>query len=218
MGVSSINTAHSGPSLTNSISVVISGSSGESATLSVEERSQLVSKTRSIADSLGKKDFPITIGCLAGCTRDIMSQIEAGHKSGANYALVLVPSIFHWAMTNKAILDFFHEVADRSPLPIVIYNFPNLLSGLDVNSDMLAELGAHPNICAAKLTCGGIAKVTRVAGQFAPEDFAAISGMSDWIVPALSVGGSGCISGLANLFPKVRFSLHRSLFPWLNSL
>jgi 4-hydroxy-2-oxoglutarate aldolase len=133
-----------------------------------------------------------------------MAQITAGQESGADYALVLVPSIFHWAMNDKAIVDFFQEVADSSPLPIVIYNFPNLLSGLDVNSDMLAELGAHPNICAVKLTCGGIAKVTRVASQFAPSQFGAISGMSDWIVPALSVGGIGCISGLANLFPKVR--------------
>ncbi|KAI1612749.1 hypothetical protein EDD37DRAFT_678968 [Exophiala viscosa] len=188
--------------------IVIAGSSGEAATLTMDERSQLVSRTRSIAKAQGKDKFPVTIGCIAGCTRDIMSQITAGHRSGADYALVLVPSIFHWAMTKKAVVAFFQEVADRSPVPILIYNFPNLLSGLDVDSDMLAELGSHPNICGVKLTCGGIAKVTRIAEQFRPQEFVALSGMSDWIVPALSVGGAGCISGLANLFPKTLVAIY----------
>lgn len=171
--------------------------------MTLEERSQLVRLTREIARQNGRADLPITVGCYAGCTRDVLSQIQAGHQNGADFALVLVPAVFHWAMSKRAIIEFFQETANRSPLPIIIYNFPNLLSGLDVDSDMLAELGQHPNICAVKLTCGGIAKVTRVSARFSPGEFTTVSGVSDWIVPALSVGASGCISGLANLFPRV---------------
>lgn len=68
---------------------------------------------------------------------------------------------------------------------------------------MLATLGKHPNIVGVKLTCGGIAKVARVRATFEPEEFSALAGQSDWLVPALSVGGTGVITGVANLYPKV---------------
>ncbi|KAK2756190.1 hypothetical protein FQN54_005598 [Arachnomyces sp. PD_36] len=188
--------------------IVLAGSSGESATLTLEERGQLVKKTREIARAHGKDNFTITMGCLAGSTRDILTQIETGHRNGADFALVLVPAVFHWAMHQKAIVDFFQETADRSPIPIVIYNFPGLLSGLDVNSDMLQTLSAHENISAVKLTCGNVGKMTRVGANNPPSQFAAVCGQSDWIVAALTSGGTGCISGVANLFPRVLVEIY----------
>ena len=68
---------------------------------------------------------------------------------------------------------------------------------------MLETLGKHPNIVGVKLTCGGIAKVARVRNRFEPEQFSALAGQSDWLTPALAVGGTGVITGIANLFPKV---------------
>lgn len=168
------------------------------------EKGLLVKKARELANAQGKTDFPITLGILAGCTRDILAQIEEGHKNGADFALVLVPAVFHWSMTSDAVVEFFQEVGDRSPLPIVIYNFPNLLSGIDVDSFMLETLGAHPNIYAIKLTCGSIGKATRVAAQFGPTEFVSVSGMSDWLVAAFTAGSTGCISGVANIFPRAR--------------
>lgn len=184
--------------------VVLAGSSGESATLTTDEKNQLIKKTREIAIANRRYNFPITVGCLAGCTRDILSQIEASHQSGADYALVLVPGVFHWAMTQKAIIDFFQEAADRSPIPIIIYNFPGIVSGLDCNSDMLDTLSDHPNICGVKLTCGGVGKITRIAAKSSHSEFAAVCGQSDWLVAAMVSGAAGCISGVANTFPKVR--------------
>ncbi len=69
---------------------------------------------------------------------------------------------------------------------------------------MLETLGAHPNIVGVKLTCGGIAKVARVRSVFEPESFCALAGQSDWLLPAVSVGGTGAITGLANIYPRVR--------------
>ena len=183
---------------------MVAGSSGESATLSREEKGELVKRTRDIAKANGRGDLPITIGCLADSTRDVVDQTVTGHQNGADFALVLVPRFFHWSMTKKAIVDFFQEVADRSPIPIIIYNFPNLLSGLDVDSEMLDTLSAHPNICGVKLTCGNISKMTRVAATISPSKFVAVAGQSDLIVAALAAGGAGSISGVVNLFPKVR--------------
>lgn len=107
-------------------------------------------------------------------------------------------------MTQKAIVDFFQETADRSPIPIIIYNFPGIVSGLDCNSDMLDTLSDHPNICGVKLTCGGVGKITRIAAKSSPGEFAAVCGQSDWLVAAMVSGAAGCISGVANIFPKVR--------------
>lgn len=188
--------------------IVVAGSSGESATLSLAERGQLVKKTREIADRNGRTDLAVTVGCLAGSTRDILDQVTEGHRNGADFALVLVPSVFHWSMTKPAIVDFFTEVSDRSPIPIAIYNFPNLLSGLDVDCDMLETLGKHENMAAVKLTCGNISKMTRVSTLFEPSEFAAVSGQSDLLVAALAAGGAGCISGVVNLFPRVLVEIY----------
>lgn len=144
-----------------------------------EEKADLVRVLRSTAISKGCPQLPLTVGCTGGCTRDVIDDTAAMHGAGADYALVLVPSYFHFAMTQDAIVAFFQEVAGASPLPLVIYNFPGVVAGLDVNSEMLETLGKHPNIVAVKLTCGGIAKVARVAAIFPPESFAALAGQSD---------------------------------------
>lgn len=186
------------------IIVVVAGSSGESCALTVAEKGEFVKRTRAVAKANGNPDLPITIGCLGGSTRAILEQCVTGHKNGADFALVLIPSTFHWSMTKKAIVDFFQDIGNKSPIPIIIYNFPNLLSGLDCDSEMLETLSAHPNICGVKLTCGNISKMTRVAALNPPSQFAAVSGQSDLIVSALAGGGAGTISGVVNLFPKVR--------------
>jgi 4-hydroxy-2-oxoglutarate aldolase len=67
----------------------------------------------------------------------------------------------------------------------------------------MAALGKHKNIVGTKLTCGGIGKAVRIAGEFAPEDFCFLAGFTDWLFPALCVGGAGAISGFANLCPRV---------------
>jgi hypothetical protein len=76
---------------------------------------------------------------------------------------------------------------------------------------MLDILGKHKNIVAVKLTCGGIAKVARISAAFEKSEFVALAGQSDWLVPALSVGGVGTITGVANLYPKVCNHVQKTL-------
>lgn len=190
--------------------IVIAGTNREAATLTPDEKSRLVSLTRSTAQKLGRPNLPITCGTFGGCTQAIIEDTKLAAKAGADYALVLVPSYFHFALNSAAITEFFQEVAEASPIPIVIYNFPGVAAGLSVNSEMLETLGEHPNISAVKLTCWTIASVTRTAAKFAKAmdgnaAFVALVGQSDWLVPSLSVGGAGSITGLANLYSKVCF-------------
>ncbi|CAM1502716.1 Fc.00g074920.m01.CDS01 [Cosmosporella sp. VM-42] len=188
--------------------IVIAGTNGEAVTLTSEEKSQLLRTTREIAVRVGRPDVPITMGTSGHSTRDVIAETRLAKEAGADYALVLVPSYFHFAMTQDAIIAFFEELADASPLPVLIYNFPSVVAGLDVNSEMLERLGRHPNIIGVKLTCGGIAKVARVTARFKPEEFSALAGQSDWLVPALSVGSTGVITGVANLYPKACMQIY----------
>lgn len=68
---------------------------------------------------------------------------------------------------------------------------------------MFAKLGSHENIVGVKLTCGGIAKVARIKAQYEPAQFAAIAGQSDWLLPGMSVGAIGSVTGVGNLYPRV---------------
>lgn len=189
---------------------MLAGTAGEATALTSLEKIQLVQMARTIAQRLGRADISIILGCSAGCTRDVIDRTVEAKAAGADAALVLVPSYFHFAMVPAAIVAFFEEVADASPIPIIIYSYPGVVAGLDVDSDMLNILGQHKNIVGVKLTCGGIAKVARIAAAFDTSDFCALAGQSDWLVPALSVGGTGCITGVANLYPKVSISVMRT--------
>jgi len=67
---------------------------------------------------------------------------------------------------------------------------------------VLATLAAHPNIVGVKLTCGNAGKVTRLTQEFTHEQFGVYGGSSDWLIPCLIGGGSGCVTGIGNVFPK----------------
>ncbi|CAI7643457.1 hypothetical protein N7533_003123 [Penicillium manginii] len=186
--------------------IVIAGTNGEAATLTPAEKSKLVSLTRATAQKLDRPSLPITCGTFGGSTQAIIEDTKLAADAGADYALVLVPSYFHFALDAVAIVGFFEEVASASPIPVMIYNFPGVAAGLNVTSEMLETLGEHPNIVAVKLTCGTIASVARSVAKFGRAvdnpKFVALAGQSDWLVPCLSIGGAGSVTGLANLYPK----------------
>ena len=110
--------------------IVIAGTNGEAATLSSDEKAQLIQTARKTAQRLGRGDIPLTVGGVAGCTRDAIRQTKEAKEAGANYYLALVPSYFHFAMNQDAIVAYFQELADASPIPLVLYNFPGVVAGL----------------------------------------------------------------------------------------
>jgi dihydrodipicolinate synthase/N-acetylneuraminate lyase len=130
--------------------IVLAGTNGEAITLSRTEKSELVRATREAARDLGATNLPISLGTSGTSTRDVLDDCTAAKEAGADFALVLVPSFFHFAMTKDAICEFFEEVADASPVPVVIYNFPGVAAGLNVDSTMLDRLAKHTNIVGVK--------------------------------------------------------------------
>jgi dihydrodipicolinate synthase/N-acetylneuraminate lyase len=93
-------------------------------------------------------------------------------------------------------------VADESPLPLIIYNFPGVTQGTDLSSDVLLKLAKHPNIVGVKLTCGNVGKMCRMVPELNRDEFAVFSGLVDCLVPSMRAGASGAIAGLCNVVPK----------------
>lgn len=130
--------------------IVLAGTNGEAMTLTRTEKSALVKLTKKLTTD-AKSNLTITLGTSGTSTRDVLDDCDAAHQAGAQFVLVLVPAFFHFAMTQDAICEFFEEVANYSPVPVLIYNFPGVASGLNVDSTMIERLAKHSNIVGVKV-------------------------------------------------------------------
>ncbi|KAI1370858.1 hypothetical protein F4677DRAFT_457524 [Hypoxylon crocopeplum] len=190
--------------------LVIQGSNGEAPHLLHSERQQVISAARSILKEQGRDDAAIIAGCGAPSTRETIQLCLEAKEAGADYALVLSPSYWPQAMGQPVIKKFFTDVANASPIPILIYNFPGVTSGIDINSDTIVELAvASPDkIVGCKLTCGNLGKLHRVAhDKRIHTPFATFAGKSDFFLHGLVGGSNGVIAAAANLVPKVHVRL-----------
>ncbi|KAI9043566.1 dihydrodipicolinate synthase family protein [Aspergillus affinis] len=131
-------------------------------------------------------------GISGQSTNESIRLAQSTWEAGADYGLLLPPNYWPKAVSTDIIADFYRKVADATPLPIVIYSFPAVCNGINMNSDLLAEQTEHPNIVGVKLTCGNTGKVTRLTNRYSHDQFAVYAGSSDWLIPCLSGGGSGC--------------------------
>ncbi|KAJ5359214.1 uncharacterized protein N7496_011627 [Penicillium cataractarum] len=182
--------------------LVLAGTTAEAVLLSAEERKELVTVTRKAAVDSGRPHFPVVAGISGQSTVESIRLAEDALSAGADFGLLLPPSYWAKAVTKEAILGFYHDVADATALPIVIYSFPAMCNGIDLNSDTLSELAQHPNIVGVKLTCGNAGKVTRLTQEYTHGQFGVFAGSSDWLLPCLAGNGGGCVTGIANVFPK----------------
>ncbi|KAF4471066.1 hypothetical protein FALBO_2024 [Fusarium albosuccineum] len=144
-------------------------------------------------------------------TREIIQYCQEAWEVGGDYGLVLPPSYYAtlFAPASETILESSTAVAGKSLIPLIIYNFPGAVGGMDLFSGIIVTLAAHPTIVGVKLTCGNTGKLTRVAAATrklsiynpAQPEFLAIAGPADFLIPSLSGGGHGILAGLANIAP-----------------
>lgn len=180
--------------------LVVLGTNAETFLLSQSERKDLLTLARSAVGP----SFPIIAGVSGHSTSQVLDYITDAYEAGSNYALVLPPAYFGKQTTPDVVKSFFLRVASRSPLPIILYNFPAVCNGLDLDSDTIAALAhAHPNIVGVKLTCGSVAKIARLSATFSPSRFAVFGGQSDFLLGGLVAGSAGCIAAFGNIFPRL---------------
>lgn len=191
--------------------VATQGSNGEAVHLTQAERKLVTSATRHALDENGFGHLPIIVGCGSQSTRETLQLCRDAYEAGGDCALVLPPSYYAplFAPAAETIINYFTAVADRSPIPIILYNFPPAAGGLDLSSDVIIRLARHPNIVGVKLTCGNLGKLNRIATTTRAHvegtdqrEFLVFAGSADSLVQSLAGRGHGVIGGLANMAPR----------------
>jgi 4-hydroxy-2-oxoglutarate aldolase len=135
-------------------------------------------------------------------TRGTCARCRAAGEAGADAAVVLPPFAFPTQMSSAALQTHFLAVAEASPIPVVIYNMPANTANLDLSADLILELAQHPNIVGVKDSSGQVWKLGRVAAE-AQAGFAVLAGSGSYLIPTLSVGGTGAIAAVANIIPDL---------------
>ncbi|KAI8221067.1 L-threo-3-deoxy-hexylosonate aldolase [Colletotrichum sp. SAR 10_86] len=182
---------------------VVMGSNGEAPHLSIEERTTIIRETRNALDSIGKQHTPIIAGCSEHSVRGTVHLCHEARRAGSDYALVLPPSYFSTGMSPEVIESFFTDVADQSPIPIILYSFPAVSAGIEMDSCLLSRISQHPNVAGTKFTCGDTGKLSRVSTAMkSRQSYALFGGLADFILPALVAGATGVIAGGANVTPR----------------
>lgn len=190
--------------------IATQGSNGEAVHLSHQERQQVTRTTRQALNDAGFHPMPVIVGCGAQSTRETIELCQEALACGGDYALVLPPSYYKPSHKPGTVIELFNDVADASPIPIIIYNYPAAVNGIDLSSDNINELAKHPNIVGCKLTCGNTGKLARIAAATDASTsvdegsgFMCMGGSADFTLQTLIVGGSGVICGVGNIVPKV---------------
>lgn len=172
--------------------LVVSGTTGEAATLSRRERRKIAERAKEITNGR----VPLVIGCGSSDTATAEALCKEAAEIGADAALVITP--YCNKGTAKGLIEHYKRVAFAAEeMPIILYNVPTR-TGVDLSFAQYKELAEIENIVAVKEASAAFTKMTRIAFE---TPLTLYSGNDDMILPVISVGGGGVISVLSNLVP-----------------
>lgn len=174
--------------------LVVHGSTGEAATLSVSEKEQ----TLAIVIDQNKGRLPIVLGMADNDTAALVKAISAFKNDGVDGFLSASP---HYNKpSQKGIIEHFKAIAKVSKKPIVLYNVPGRTAS-NMEAKTTLELAKVENIVGVKEASGNMEQVMQILKN-APSDFAVLSGEDSLAMPIAAMGGHGVISVVANALPK----------------
>ena len=173
--------------------VVLAGTTGESPTLSDEEKLTLFRRCKNYAADACK----IIAGTGSNSTAHAVELSKAAEDAGAD-ALLVVSPYFNKA-TPDGLIAHYAAIAGSVKIPIILYNVPSR-TGVDIPVSVYRELAGLPNIAGVKEASGDIVKIAKIRSA-CPQDFTVWSGNDDQTVPVMSLGGKGVISVLSNICP-----------------
>ena len=181
--------------------VVALGSNGEAPLLDDEESDRVIGAARNALHTDG--------WLIAGTGRESTPGTIAASKRaaalGANAVLVRTPSYFKSRMTRDAFVRHYTAVADASPVPVLLYNYP-AVTGVNLPVDAVARLSEHPNIIGVKETGSDTAQVGAFV-QAAHGTFAVLAGSAPTFYPSLCMGARGAILAAACVVPEICVAL-----------
>jgi len=171
------------------------GSNGEYVLLKTEEK---VATWRTAGETIASdRLFIAGTGCES--TSETLELTEEAAKAGADAAMIVTPHYYRPRMDHTALCAHYTFLADRSPIPIILYNVPGF-TGVDLEPRTIIELAAHPNIIGLKESSGNVVKMGQVV-HAAGDHFQVLAGSGSFLLPALSVGAAGGVMALAAVAP-----------------
>ena len=170
------------------------GSTGEAATLSLEEQVRVVAITVDQADGR----VPVVAGAGSNDTAAAVERSRRIASTGATHLLHVSPP--YNRPQQRGLIEHFTAVADASPCPLVLYNVPGR-TGSNVAAATTLALAAHPNIVGTKEAAGNCDQVAEIA-RHRPPGFALLSGDDYLTVPFMALGADGVISVVSNATPR----------------
>lgn len=177
--------------------LVVMGSNGEFVLLSPDEKQELIRYV--CRRSSGKKR--VIVGTGTESTGETIRLCQVSADAGADAVLVISPWYYKDSMTEPILESFFLEVADASPLPVVLYNMPRN-TGVNLSARLAAKLAKHPNIVGIKDSGGNIVQISEMIRLAEGENFAVFAGSASYLFASLALGAKGGTLALANIFPE----------------
>ena len=174
--------------------VVAVGTTGESPTLTHDERDEVIRFTIQNAN----KRCLVLAGTGSYSTRDAIEATRAAERLGADAALVVAP--YYNKPSQEGLFRHFEAIAKSTDLRVVLYNIPGRC-GVDISAETVGRLaGACPNIASIKEASGSVDRVSELRARL-PETFTILSGDDGLTLPFMSVGAVGVVSVASNLLP-----------------
>lgn len=174
---------------------VVLGTTGESATLSADEKKNVLEFVR----QNNNKKLPLVYGIGGNNTREVIDSINNADLNGVEALLSVSP--YYNKPSQEGIFRHFTAIADASPIPVILYNVPGR-TGSNITAETTLRLAKHKNIIGIKEASGNLEQCMRIARDM-PRDFLLISGDDLLSVPLYAIGAKGVISVLANAYPVI---------------
>ncbi|MES2151757.1 MAG: 4-hydroxy-tetrahydrodipicolinate synthase [Pseudomonadota bacterium] len=179
--------------------IVIVGTTGESATVTVEEHCDLIKLA--VDHTAGR--IPVIAGTGGNSTAEAIKLTEFAKEAGADAALLVVP--YYNRPTQEGMYLHFKAIAEAVELPIILYNVPGRTVA-DMSNETIVRLSSIPNIIGVKDATGNIGRGTELL-RLVPSSFAVYSGDDPTAMALMFCGGAGNISVTANVAPRAMHEL-----------
>lgn len=175
-------------------SIIICGTTGESATMSDQEKREAIKFTVDVVN----RRIPVIAGSGSNNTAYSVELSRYCESVGVDGLLIVTP--YYNKATELGLLKHYEVIASNVNIPIILYNVPGR-TGVNLAARLVEKLSKIENIVAIKEASGDISQVAEIA-RLCGDEFAIYSGNDDMIIPIMSLGGKGVISVVANILPR----------------
>jgi 4-hydroxy-tetrahydrodipicolinate synthase len=175
--------------------IVALGTTGESVTLSKDEKNAVVSQVIEVINNR----IPLVVGMGSNNTQEIVNSIKSNNFKSIDAILSVAP--YYNKPSQAGLYEHFKSIADASPVPVIIYNVPGRTSS-NISAETTVKLARDvKGIIAIKEASGNLCQIMNIVKN-KPKNFLVISGDDILTLPMIAVGGAGVISVAANAYPR----------------